>query len=225
MERIRLGITDDNENLRNGLIKILNREADINVILQAENGLDLLDKLRLTKPDVLLMDVRMPHMNGVETTQAVMKLYPDTKIIAFTSYIQPQLILDMFRLGVKSFIEKESNIQDLLKAIRLVHSGGSFVTDYAGRTIQQFLNSNGVVPSVELSDKEKTLLKMLIEGLNSKEIGLKMFKSPRTIEDMREKLYQKFNVKNKEQLIALASRWDLSTAPAEHKDHSHTFNI
>jgi DNA-binding NarL/FixJ family response regulator len=218
MERITVGVTDDNENLRNALIKILNREADINVILQAENGIDLLDKLRLTKPDVLLMDVRMPQMNGVETTQTLLKQNPETKIIAFTSYIQPQLIIDMFRLGVKSFITKESNIQDLLKAIRLVASGGSFMTDYAGRTIRQFLNSSGVVPSIQLSDKEKTLLKMLIEGLNSKEIGLKLFKSPRTVEDMREKLYQKFNVKNKEQLIAIASRWDLTTDVSDVSD-------
>jgi two-component system, NarL family, response regulator LiaR len=219
MERITVGITDDNENLRNGVVKMIDREPDIRVILEAENGLDLLNKLRMTKPDVLLLDIRMPQMNGVETTQALMKQYPDTKIITFTSYIQPQLILDMFRMGVKSFISKESHIQDLLKAIRLVHSGGSYMTEYAGRTIRQFLNSNGVVPTIELSAKEKSLLKMLIEGLNSKEIGLKLFKSPRTIEDMREKLYQKFNVKNKEQLIALASRWDLTNDVSDVMHH------
>ena len=153
---IKLAVADDFEIFRNSITKLLHTENDFEVVLQAENGKDLLEKLLSVKVDIILMDIRMP---------------------------------------------------ELLKAIRIVYSGGLYMTDHAGSIIQENMGKLLPVSSALYLGKEGLfLLKALCKGKSSTEIGKLIFKSPRTVEKHREDLYKKFGVATKEEMIHKASK-------------------
>ena len=209
MKKIKVGIVDDSEVYRETITRQLELESDFNVSLVAASGTLYLEKIKESIPDVTLMDVLMPNINGVETSRLAKRFHPDIKIIAFSSHTQSDNIIDMSRVGVNSFIGKGDDITELFKAIRTVFGGGYYLTNYASEIITGYINSISKynIPTV-LTDNEKLLIRMILEGCNSKVIGERICKSYRTVEDMRERIYDKLKVKNKIELVALASRWD-----------------
>lgn len=211
MNKIKLAIAEDNETFRNALIKIINYEEDLQVVVTAENGRDLLRQLRQNAPDIILMDIRMPEMDGIQTSIKSIQMYPWIKIIALSQYDMETNIVEMNICGVKSFIGKGDDPTELFKAIRIVHSGGVYMTDKSAEIIQRYL-CKAITPSRNcpvVTDQEKSLIKDIARGLSSVQIGKKISKSHRTIEDMREKLYHKFGVANKEQFILQIAKMNL----------------
>ena len=157
------------------------------------------------------MDIRMPEMNGIDASKKVKELYPKIKIVAFSQYDYESNIVQMYIISLNSFIGKCDSTDELIKAFRTVHTSGSYMTDLATEIVQRHLaykakESNNLHL---LEEDEKVLVKMIIEGLSSNQIILKINKSPRTVDKMRERLYYKFGIRCKEQLIALASKWNL----------------
>lgn len=214
MIKIRLAIAEDNEKFRRAIVRLINMEDDLKVVLQADNGKHLLELLNTVTPDIVLMDLRMPEMDGIEATARIKVLYPLVKIIAFSQYDQVDNIVTMNINGVKSFIGKEDNPEELFKAIRIVYSGGIYMTDRSAEIVQSCLSRivNYSKPKApEISNQEKILIKFITQGSSSRKIGQQIGKSHRTVEDMREKLYQKFEVDNKEQFIAKISRLNLDS--------------
>jgi len=211
---IKLGIAEDSKQFREAIKRLIHTEKDIEIILEAVNGCDLLEKLWRVEPDIILMDIRMPLMNGIEVSLILRKRYPSIKIIAFSQYDQEENIIEMNIHGVKSFIGKEDDHEELFKAIRIVYSGGVYMTDRAAGIVQKHLSRIGgaehsKVNLPAISESERKLIKDIVGGLSSSEIGKTIGKSHRTVEDMREKIYRKFNVDNKEQLIAIVSKANL----------------
>jgi DNA-binding NarL/FixJ family response regulator len=211
---IKLGIAEDSKQFREAIKRLIHTEKDIEIILEAVNGCDLLEKLGRVEPDIILMDIRMPLMNGIEVSLILRKRYPSIKIIAFSQYDQEENIIEMNIHGVKSFIGKEDDHEELFKAIRIVYSGGVYMTDRAAGIVQKHLSRIGgaehsKVNLPAISESERKLIKDIVGGLSSSEIGKTIGKSHRTVEDMREKIYRKFNVDNKEQLIAIVSKANL----------------
>lgn len=212
MTKIKLAIVDDNEKFRKAIIGLLNLENDLKVVLEAENGIDLLEQLGTKIPDVVLIDIRMPVMDGIEATDKIKGLFPHLKIIAYSQYDMEENIIKMNVHGVKSFIGKEDDPEELFKAIRVVHDGGVYMTEKAAIIIQTHLR-NGFKKVVErrcespIQDEDFKFLKMILDGLTSKEIGENINRSHRTVEDMRDKLYEKYNVSNKQQLVILMAKW------------------
>lgn len=211
---IKLGIADDHKQFREAIKTLIHTERGIEVILEADNGLDLLEKLNNVTPDIVLMDIRMPLMDGIEASLMLRHKYPSIKIIAYSLYDQEENIIEMNIHGVKSFIGKEDDHEELFKAIRIVYSGGVYMTDRSAAIVQKYLsrNANEKHPQVslpEINELERKLIKDIVKGLSSTEIAKAIGKSSRTVEDMREKIYRKFNVEKKEQLIALVSKYNL----------------
>ena len=212
MNKIKIALVDDNKQLRRAIKVLFKTERDLDIILEADNGIHLLEQLQTEEPEIILMDIRMPRMNGIEASRKVKELYPKIKIITFSQYDYESNIVEMFIIGVKSFIGKDDSPDELFKAIRTVYTSGSYMTDLAAEIIQRRLaykakESNNI--HLLDSAEEKELIKMVMEGLSSGEIATKINKSPRTVEKMRERLYHKFNVNYKEQLITLANKWNL----------------
>ena len=212
MNKIKIAIADDNKQFRRAIKVLFKTERDLDIILEADHGIHLLEQLKSEQPDIILMDIRMPRMNGIEASKKVKELYPKIKIITFSQYDYESNIVEMFIIGVKSFIGKDDSPDELFKAIRTVYTSGSYMTDLATEIIQRRLaykakESNNI--HLLGSAEEKELIKMVMEGLSSGEIATKINKSPRTVEKMRERLYHKFNVSYKEQLITLANKWNL----------------
>lgn len=211
---ITLGIAEDHKHFRESIKRLIHTEEDMQIILEAANGLDLLMKLQDVQPEIILMDIRMPEMNGIEAALVLRQRYPTIKVIAFSLYDQEANIIEMNIHGVKSFIGKEDDPEELFKAIRIVNSGGVYMTDRSAAIVQKYLSKSGneahsrfSLP--EISESERELIKDIVKGLSSTEIAKAIGKSHRTVEDMRGKIYRKFNVENKEQLIALVSKHNL----------------
>ncbi len=210
MKKIKLAVTDDHEMFRKAISKLIDSEIDMEVIIEAENGLNLLDQLKKNQPDVILMDIRMPIMNGLEATIKIKQLYPNLKIIAFSQYYYEENIIEMNIHGAKSFIGKTDKPDELFTAIRVVFNGGVYMTSQSAQIVQKYLThkSSSKIQCSLLNDVEAKLVKGICDGLGSKELAELLYKSPRTIEKYRHELYRKFNVANKEQLIAKVSRRD-----------------
>ena len=212
MTKIKIAFADDNKQFRKAIKTLLKTERDLEIILEADNGVHLLEQLKTEKPEIVLMDIRMPKMNGIEASKKVIELYPQIKIITFSQYDFESNIVQMYIIGVKSFIGKDDEPEELLKAIRTVYTSGSYMTDMATEIIKRNLaykaNESNNIHLLE-NEHEKELVKMIVEGLSSVEIASRINKSPRTVEDMRKRLYSKFNINCKEQLITLASKWNL----------------
>jgi len=204
VEEIAIGIAEDNSYYKNILCDILKREG-YRIVLIASDGLELLQKLVLIQPEIVLMDIRMPRMNGVDTTKEIMQQYPHLKIIALTEYTTDENVIAMYSLGVKGFVGK-SDPTELLQAINVVHfSQGAYISPSIFPVLQRHLHPPAKL-DISLTDSERKLASMILQGYSSKEIGEKLNRSHRTVEDMRERLYQKLKVDNKMQMIALLTR-------------------
>lgn len=200
-------IVDDHLIFRQGLKSIISQENFAAVIGEASNGLEFLELLSTRKPDVVLMDIDMPHMNGLEATEKAMKMMPDLKIIAFTMFGDEEYYYKMIERGVKGFILKTSGIGELENAIRDVMLGESyFSNELLRKIITHFSNKNNVVDSIvnSLTEREMEILHQICQGLSNEEIADKLFISPKTVKSHKSNLLEKTNSKNIQGLILFA---------------------
>ena len=197
-------IVDDHLIFRQGLKSIISQENFATIIGEASNGIEFLELLSSRKPDVVLMDIDMPHMNGLEATEKAMKLMPDLKIIAFTMFGDEEYYYKMIDRGVKGFILKTSGINELENAIRDVMLGESyFSNELLRKIITHFSNKNNIVDSIvnSLTERELEILQQICQGLSNEEIADKLFISPKTVKSHKSNLLEKTNSKNIQGLI------------------------
>lgn len=212
MKKPEIIIVDDHLIFRQGLKSLITSENIASVIGEASNGKEFLQLLSTLKPDLVLMDIDMPHMNGMEATQKALELIPDLKIIAFTMFGDEEYYYKMIDLGVKGFILKSSGINELEKAIKEVMMGESYFSNEVLRKIISNLgrkNSNKPNENMSLTTRELEVLQQICLGLNNEEIAKKLFISPKTIKSHRSNLLEKTGCKNTPALILLAikNKW------------------
>jgi len=202
-------IVDDHLIFRQGLISILSSENVATVLGEASNGLELIELLKFHKPDIVLMDIDMPHMNGMEATEKALQLIPDLKIIAFTMFSDEDYYYKMIDRGVKGFILKTSGINELENALRNVMMGESY---FSNEILRKIISNFGrkketkTVKNEGLSDREIEVLQQICLGLNTDEIAEKLFISPKTVKSHRSNLLEKTVSKNTPELIFFALR-------------------
>jgi DNA-binding NarL/FixJ family response regulator len=215
MSKIKLAIAEDYKPFRHRIVEVLNQEVDFEVVLQADNGKELLENLETMQPDIVLMDIRMPVMDGIEATDKIRRAYPQIKIIAFSQYDDEGNIIEMNIHGVKSFIGKNDDIEELLKAIRIVYIGGAYMTEHAARIVQNHLRSVALqaenevtLPEIEhltkLSDLELEILWHVSCHKSMKEIATIFSVSPNTINNREAGLRKKLNLNGKGKLLEYA---------------------
>ncbi|MFN7705870.1 MAG: response regulator [Chryseotalea sp.] len=215
MSKIKLAIAEDHNSYRNKIVEILNRENDFEVTLQASNGKELIEKLESIKPDIILIDIRMPIMDGIEATQVIHKLFPKIKIIALSHYDNDSYIIDMIILGIKSYIRKNDDLNELFNAIRVVYFGGVYMTEYAAQIIQKYLsneynkvksdfNSPDYFNIKKFSDLELEILCQVASLKSIKEIAESLSVSPNTINNRQSSLRKKLNISGKRKLLEYA---------------------
>ncbi len=215
MSTIKLAIAEDYEPFRQAIVHLLNQENDFEVILQADNGKELIEKLETIKPDVVLMDIRMPVMDGIEATEKIKTAYPQTNVIAFSQYDDEGNIIEMNIHGVKSFIGKNDDPEELFNAIRIVYKGGVYMTERAARIVQNHLRNVAMhaedevaLPDIQLLMKLSTLeLKILWHvscHKSMKEIATFFSVSPNTINNREAGLRKKLNLNGKGKLLEYA---------------------
>jgi len=200
-------IVDDHLIFRQGLKSLIITENIATVIAEASNGLEFIELLADHKPDLVLMDIDMPHMNGMEATQKAIEMVPDIKVIVFTMFGDEEYYYKMIDLGVKGFILKSSGIKELEKAIQEVMLGESYFSNELLRKIISNFGRKNAQKSPEitgLTDRELVVLQQICLGSNNEEIAQKLFISPMTVKSHKSNLLEKTDCKNTPSLILYA---------------------
>jgi len=211
MQKIKVLVTDDHTIVRDGICALLALAGDIEVIGEASNGREALDKVKELTPDVVLMDIAMPIMGGLEATRRICREFPSTKVLALTQYDDKEYIFPVIEAGARGFIGKIAASSELTSGIRAVHRGESFLSPSVAKVLiedyQQGVNSrDNRDPYQELTDREKDVLKLIVEGYSTQEIADMLVISPKTVEGHKTSLMAKLDIHNRIDLVKYALR-------------------
>ncbi len=203
MEIIGIIIADDHLIFRKGLRIVLNEIPFVKVIAEASNGNELLSILRKNTADIVLMDINMPGMNGIEATQKLKDKYPDTEVIALTMHEEIGYFNKMIEAGAKGFLLKKTTKEQLESAIKAVFYGETFFSEeFVLSTKPKYVAQKNT--NIEISEREKDVLKLIAKGYSNQEIADKLFLSKRTVDGHKARLFEKTGAKNAPNLIMFA---------------------
>jgi DNA-binding NarL/FixJ family response regulator len=205
-KKIAVAIVDDHQLFRNGLKFIIGNEADMEVLIEAPNGKEFLKYLTEIKPDVVLMDINMPEMDGVETTRQALLKYPGLLILVLSMYSDIEYYNTMIDLGVKGFILKDIDNKELADAIRKVYSGGTY---FSQELLLRLIKHKPEGSTIEFTRREKEVLELICKGYSNQKISEELFISQRTVERHRSSLLDKTSSKNSISLVVYAIKNNL----------------
>ena len=202
-----VAVADDHSLLRSALAKLINTFENYSILFEADNGKELRNKiLQNVVPDIVLLDVNMPEMDGFETTQWLHKTYPQVKILALSMFSDEKTIIKMFRVGAKGYLLKNTDAEELKKALDSLVDKDVYLSDYVSGKLVSGLHEDMDKPDKEviLNEKEREFLRWACSELSYKDIAAKMFVSPRTIDDYRQSLFNKLKVHSRVGLVMYA---------------------
>ena len=210
MKSTRVLITDDHPMVRDGLRGMLSSERTIEIIGEASSGEEAVRLANELDPDLILMDIRMPDMDGLAATKRIKELYPHISIIMVTMYDNPDYLLEAISAGAAGYLLKDVTRQELLQTIRTVVDGGSFLNqELMTRSLQQLAARKSAPPKAEpsfekLTSREIDVLRVLAQGHSNKEIAAELFVSVATVKTHVEHIIQKLQVSDRTQAAVLA---------------------
>lgn len=210
---IKVAIADDHKIFRSGVINTLTPYENINVVFEAEDGVHLLEIMEQQQPDVILMDLKMPNMDGIEATKKVREKYAHVKVIVLTMYEDDNFIVHLIEMGANAYLLKNAEPGEIYEAICTTYEKGFYFNENVNlallkkvmhKTKQQFKPT--FQAEVPLTDRELEVLRLICEELTTQQISEKIFLSPRTVEGLRQKLLEKTGAKNIVGLVMYAFR-------------------
>ena len=211
MKKIKVLIVDDHTLVRAGIRSLLSLVSDIDVVGEASDGKEALSKVGHLKPDVVLMDLAMPVMGGLEATRRLRRNFPGIKVLALTQYDDSEYVIPIIEAGASGFVTKMSAFSELAAAIQAAHKGESYLSSSAATALveeyQQKTTSEGEQdPYQQLTDREREVLKLVAEGHTGREIAEILIVSPKTVEWYKSSLMNKLNIHSRTDLIKFAIR-------------------
>lgn len=214
METIKIGLVDDHNLFREGIKALLSTAKSVEMVLEAASGKEVLTQLKTVTPHVLLLDLDMDDMNGIETTKELSQNYPDIKIIILTMHKEERMIAYMMEIGAHGYLLKDTNQAELTEAIEKVyHNGFYFNPRIASAMLKGLKDKSKTEPelgnSFQLTKREMEVLHLIAAELTTTEMAEKMFLSERTIEGYRKNLISKMGVKNAAGLVLKAIKYGL----------------
>ncbi len=211
---IKVAIADDHKIFRKGVVLSLRPYTNIKFVLEADNGDELLAGIPDAQPDVILMDLRMPGKDGIETTKAVSKLYPSIYVIVLSMYEDERFVYHLMENGANGYLLKNAEPMEIRRAIMEVYEKGYYLNNFVNRILLKRSHARQkIVPSlnneITLSDKEKDVLRYICMEFTAQEIAQKMEISPRTVEAIKDRLMERFGSKNTAGLVFFAVKNNL----------------
>lgn len=209
MSKIKIAIADDYKIFREGLKVGLSADNDLEVMMEADNGEDLLKALEKETPDVILMDLKMPIMDGMEATKEVRKKYPAVKVLVVSMYEDDKFIIHLMENGANGYLLKNTEPDEIRRSIYAVYENGYYFNDLVNKALlKKLVLKNNLKPSfnqnVELTERELEVLKLICEEKTAAEIAKEIFLSPRSVEGIRQRLIEKVGVRNSAGLVMFA---------------------
>jgi DNA-binding NarL/FixJ family response regulator len=208
---IQLLLVDDQGIIREGLRSLLEAKTDLQIVGEAENGQMAVELALLLKPDVVLMDVRMPIMDGVAATRALTEKAPDIKVLVLTTFDDDEYVTQAIRCGAKGYLLKDTPSTELADAIRAVHKG---YTQFGPGLIEKTLGGSpsSMEPPPEfaqLTPREQEVLQLIAKGCSNREIAEQLYISERTVKNHVNSVLRRLNLRDRTQVAILASKWSL----------------
>ena len=210
---IRVLVADDQSMVRAGFRMLLAGEEDIDVVAEASNGLEAIEKADRFAPDVALMDIRMPELDGLEATRRILAAGGTTRILVLTTFDLDEYVYEALRAGASGFVLKDDPPEQLLAAIRTVAAGDALLSPtVTKRVIERFMRLPRATPPSELDDlsaRERDVFRLVARGLSNAEIGQELFISETTVKTHVTHLLQKLNLRDRVQVVVLAHQTGL----------------
>lgn len=209
---IRVLVVDDHAILRDGIRSILESQDDIIVIGEASDGVEALEYVKKLLPDIVLMDISMPKINGLEATRLIKERFPNIKVLILTQHDNREYITPALQAGAAGYVLKRSGRREMLNALRQVYEQGAFLT---GKVTQEVLQeyshngNNGDGGELDLTEREDQVLHLIVDGKSNKEIALHLGISPKTVSVHRTNIMTKLNVQNTVDLIRFVTKHHL----------------
>ena len=207
MKKVTILIVDDHKIVRDGIRSLIENEEHLVIVGEAANGKEAIDAAESITPDLIIMDINMPQMDGIEATRAIKKIHPSIKVLALTMVVESYQIRNMIEAGASGYILKSSNQEELINAITEVDKGNVHFSDEATKAILEEMvnpNLNASKNEFEITDREKDVLKLIVDEFTNQEIADKLFISVRTVDAHRRNLLQKIGAKNTAGLVKYA---------------------
>jgi DNA-binding NarL/FixJ family response regulator len=216
MQKIRVLVVDDHTIVRDGICALLALAGDIEVVGEATNGAEALTKVKELDPDVVLMDIAMPIMGGLEATRRINKEFPKIKVLVLTQYDEKEYFFPVIESGASGFISKAAASSDLTAGIRSVYRGDSFLSPSVTRFMVENYQHTAAEratqdPYNQLTEREREILKLLAEGYNTQEIAEMLVITAKTVEGHKTNLMAKLGVHNRVELVKYALRKGIIT--------------
>lgn len=213
---IRLVIADDHEIFRDGLSLMLSKQPDMQLAGQAGNGRELISIVNELKPDVVLTDVKMPLMDGIEATRFLLSRNPNLRIIALSMFDEENLIVDMLEAGAKGYLLKNADKQEILEAIHSVYEDRPYYCHHTSSRLASLISKSKFNPykkkePLSFTDREVEIIRLICQQLTAQEIADKVFLSKRTVEGHRTRILEKMNVKNTAGVVIFALKHRIVT--------------
>ena len=213
--KTRILLADDHQIMREGLKALLEKQSSIEIIAEAQNGIETLQSARREKPDVIIMDIAMPDINGIEITRQLKAELADIKIIALSMHSDRRFVTEILKAGASAYVLKQAAFEDLEQAIRAVMRDRTFLSaDILDSVVSDYvsqLSGSEYEAYRQLSDRERQVLQLLAEGNSTKEIAFKLHVSVKTIESHRQNIMNKLGIRTLAGLTKFAVREGLTS--------------
>jgi two-component system response regulator NreC len=209
MNKIRLLVADDHKIFRQGIKKLLEEQKDLQVVGEAKDGREAVKKAEELKPDIVLMDVAMADLNGMEATRQIKKALPDIKILMLTMHKNEEYVLQSFQAGASAYILKEGAVEELVSAIHSVYHDKSFLSPTISKTVidaylRKIETGKMETPFDLLTDREREVLQLIAEGYTNREVAKTLYISVKTVEAHRAHIMQKLDIHEVAKLVKYA---------------------
>ena len=213
---IRVILADDHELFRDGFGVMIKKQPQVELIAEAENGEELLIGVREHAPDVVITDIRMPKMDGLEVMRRMKRDHPHIGVIALTNFDEEALIVDMLEAGAKGYLLKSAQKEEIVEAVKTVYKDKSYYCNHTNTRLAQLIAKSSFSPyrkpkQVHFNEREREIVSLICEQYTNKEIADRLYLSKRTVETHREHIMEKMDVKNSAGVVVYAIRHGLFT--------------